>query len=169
MTTVTADNDIASGLFQFLVARGVLGLAWADTDLRVLGSVGSLAGWLVPGAMLSDDLTVFTGLEDDLHALVDDFYPSLVLANVGLPHSSGASTAPEGEPDGDLEARVKISIEVFFDAADAHFVIVVHRLGAQPDFEQDLARQRRRCSAARCSSATRRPRICRARSCSKSG
>ncbi|MEO0619206.1 MAG: HAMP domain-containing sensor histidine kinase [Pseudomonadota bacterium] len=134
---------MADSAFRFLIARGVLGIAWADTDLRVLGAVGSLAAWLVPGMMLSDDVTVFTGLEDDLNSLVDDFHPSLVLANVGLPVRSDPGVEPEQADNGDPEARVKVSIEVFFDGQAAQFVIVLHRLGAQPEFEQDLARQMR--------------------------
>lgn len=115
--------------FSVLVERGLLGLAWADTELVVKGTTGKLAWWLSPGDHLTEDLAPFVGLDDDLMELMDDFRPSLVLSNVGM--------------NVEIADSEKTSIEVFWQDQAELFVVVVHRLGGQPAFEEDMARQLR--------------------------
>lgn len=131
----TSEDAIASIPFsqnEFLSAvlrRRLLGMAWADTEFVVQGTIGELAWWMTPGDHLTQDLAPFIGLDDDLNELRDDFRPSFVLSNVGV-----------NVEVGDEE---KVSLEVFWQEQSALFVIVVHRIGGQPEFEADMARQLR--------------------------
>ena len=115
--------------FSYLLDRGLIGLAWASDELVIVKTKGKLADWITLGDRTTEDLAPFVGLEDDLNELMDDFRPSLVLSNVGMNAETGDNA--------------KISIEVFWHEAEQHFVIVLHRLGGQPEFEEDMARQLR--------------------------
>ncbi len=115
--------------FTFLIDRGLVALAWADEDFVVQGATGKLAWWISGGDNLTQDLPPFIGLEDDLRELMDDFRPSLVLSNIGMNVGVGDSE--------------KASIEVFWQDAARLYVLVLHRLGGQPEFEADMARQLR--------------------------
>lgn len=115
--------------FTFLISRGLVGLAWADEEFVVQGTLGKLPWWISSGDVLTEDLAPFIGLTDDLHELMDDFRPSIVLSNIGMNVGVGDSE--------------KASVEVFWQDRTRRFVIVLHRLGGQPDFEADMARQLR--------------------------
>ncbi|MGI9406310.1 MAG: hypothetical protein ACR2O4_08060, partial [Hyphomicrobiaceae bacterium] len=124
-----AGTFVPGDLLSFLLKRGLIGLVWANGDLRVLGTAGRLADWVEPGQHVCADLFPFHGLDDDIHELKDDFRPSLVLPKVGL--DIGGNNVE------------KTSIEIFWIEAQASYVIVLHQLGAQPEFEAELTRQMR--------------------------
>ncbi|MEL6421554.1 MAG: HAMP domain-containing sensor histidine kinase [Pseudomonadota bacterium] len=126
-----------------LFARGLVGVAFADEDFIVRDTHGALVSWMSAGTCLTQDVAPFIGLEDALFALRDEHRPPLVLANVGLPQVDGL--------DGKCSLQVFWSTEInaagttnglaSVEGDQGAYAVIVHRLGAQPEFEADLARQ----------------------------
>lgn len=127
MTAPATRGFKTSDTIEFLVDRRAMAFARLDEDFVTIWRFGELADWLPLGANVCSGALPFVGMEPRLLALQDEPETSLLIPNVGMRRGNGED--------------LKISIQVFWDAAAESYLVVVYELGPQAELDRDLFKQ----------------------------
>lgn len=112
---------------EFLAARGIAGVVWADTKLVAQRKFGALVDFIPLGVPITDSVVPLLGLDDQILELRRRKNRS-----VGVPHVL---------VDPMDKNSLRINLAVYWNESDRRFLLLVARAVPRTDLEQDFVAQ----------------------------